>query len=170
MARMPDFETEIKRDLGQLARVLTRHHHGVHPFGAPVTRDDIPAAASRAPAPQPVNLRTTAPKENTMSVATDVETWYADVKAKLGEAEQKLPVLIASARKLEGNPLAQVAVQAAEHLAAGILPPEALGVLASNAGKLLNDLIGLYNPQPGQAAPSAPDPAQPAPAPQQVPA
>ena len=97
-----------------------------------------------------------------MSVATDLETWYAEAKAKFAEAEQKLPELIADARKVEGNPLADVAIQAAEHVASSILPPEALTYLGTIGKNALDGLLSLYNPQ-GTAAPAAPEaPAAPA--------
>lgn len=153
MARMPDFETEIKRDLGQLARVFT--HHGVHPFDAPVaTRGGIPAAASPAPASQPVNLRTTAPKESTMSLSADLKAFAGRLDTLGEEAVTKLEAVAA-------NP-ATAEVFDVLHTLTGLgLDPSIISGVASG----LKTLVSIYTPDPAQqAAPPA------APAPQQVPA
>lgn len=162
MEHMPDFFMETEQRAAAVGRGITGlfpHHHHAAP------------AAPQTPAAAPVNLAATPvavtapPQGDTMSAITDVEGFFGNAKNELARLEQALPAALADAKKLEGNPLAQVAIQAGEHFAAGILPPEALAVLASNAGKLLNDLLGLYNPQgAAAAAPVQQQPAVPVPA------
>lgn len=93
----------------------------------------------------------------------------AAVHNEIGKLVADLPAITADAKKLAGNPFAQVALKAAEHLAAGVLPADAITTVAGNAMKWLDDLAALYNPapaaqgaqpqqQPQQAA--APVPAQ----------
>lgn len=152
MARMPDFEAEIKRDL---AHIFTRHH-GVHPFDAPfATRGGIPAAASPAPAPQPVNLRTTAPtapKENTMSLSADLKAFAGRLDTIGEEAVTKLEAVAA-------NP-ATAEVFDVLHTLTGLgLDPSIISGVAAG----LKTLVSIYAPDPAQQA-------APAPAPQQVPA
>lgn len=162
MARMPTFE-EIRADF---ERVRAEQRTG-HPFR------HAASAAPQAPATRPATMKAAAPsKESPMSLATiedDIRNGVDAVKAEIGRFEQNLPAYVADAKKLAGNPLAQVAIAAGEHLAAGILPPEALAVLAGNAGKLLGDLLSLYNPQGAQQAPAQAQ-AQPAQAQQAAPA
>jgi hypothetical protein len=161
MPRMPTYD-EIRDDFERGVR--TAEQHIEHPFrrhaadAAPQTPATVPATMKAATAAAP-------PQEDTMTAITDVEGFFGNAKNELVKLEQALPAALADAKKLEGNPLAQVAIQAGEHFAAGILPPEALAVLASNAGRLLSDLLGLYNPQGAQAsaAPVQP-PAAPVPA------
>ena len=109
--------------------------------------------ATRAPHAAPATVETTAPKGTPVSAITDVEAVITDAKNAVAKLEEGLGPALDTARKLEGNPVAQVALQAAEHLAAGVLPPEALALLAGNAGKLLGDLLNLYHPANAQAAP-----------------
>ena len=111
--------------------------------------------ASQAPSAMTVTVKQAPSQEDPMSLATDAEQAYIAAKNKLGEFEQALPALVAQAHKLEGNPLADVALRAAEAATAGTLPGEALAIVAKGAGSLVDDLIALYNP-----ATAAPAPAQ----------
>jgi hypothetical protein len=120
-----------------VADVLRRHQT---PATQPATMEAAPAAA-----PQ---------QEEPMSLITDVEEGYAAVKAEVAKLEGNLPAALEVAKKLEGNPLVAVALKAAEHAAAGLIPPEALAYLAGQFGPALEGLLGLYNPQ-GAAAPPA---------------
>ena len=94
-----------------------------------------------------------------MSLVSDVEQGFAAVKGEVAKFEAALPGLVDQARKLEGNPLAELALQAGEHVAAQVLPPEALDVIAKAAGSVLEGMLSLYQPQGATAA--APAPAQP---------
>src|SRR5712692_8588672 len=92
----------VKRDLGWFEDHLPHRH-----------------AAHQTPAPQPATMTAataaaTTPQEDDMSFATDVEQGYAAVKNEFGKFEAALPGLLAQAKKLEGNPIAQVAVKAGE--------------------------------------------------------
>lgn len=80
----------------------------------------------------------------------------AAVHDEIGKLVADLPVLTADAKKLAGNPLAQVAITAGEHVISGIIPPEAVNVLADGASRLLEGLLSLYNPQGTQQAPQQP--------------
>lgn len=95
-----------------------------------------------------------------MSPASDVEQGYAAVKAELAKLESSLPTLVGQAKKMEGNPLAQLAITAGEHVISGVLPTEAIQVIADGGRSLLDGLLSLYS-QPAQPAPA---PAAPAPA------
>lgn len=108
----------------------------------------------KTPATTPVNLapERAATQGDTMSLITDVEEGYAAVKNEVAKLEGNLPAALEVAKKLEGNPLVAVALKAAEHAAAGLIPPEALAYLAGQFGPALEGLLGLYNPQ-GAAAP-----------------
>ena len=117
----------------------------------------------KTPAAQPVNLAAATaaarPKENPVSLATlenDLLGGYAAVKNEIGKFEQNLPAIVADVRSLAASPLGQLAVTAGEHLAAGVLPPEALAIVESGAVDLYNKILGLYNPQGAQQAPAAP--------------
>jgi hypothetical protein len=157
MARMPTFE-EIREDFERGVR--TAEQVIEHPF----RRRD---AAHETPAAQPVNLAATPvaatapPQGDTMSLATfedDLRAGVAGVKNEIGKFEQNLPAMVAEVRAVAGSPLGQLAVAAAQHLAAGVLPPEALAIVESGAAKLYSDILALYNPQGAQAsaAPAAP--------------
>jgi hypothetical protein len=164
MTRMPTFE-EIRQDFERGVRTAGQRIE--HPFrhdGEPRTAPHAEAAqaARQAPAAQPVNLApapAAAPSKGTrMSLITDVEADYEAVKAKIAKLDQNLPAAIGVAKKLEGNPLVAVALKAAEHVAAGLIPPEALAYLAGQFGPALDGLLALYNPQ--GAAGAAPAQAQ----------
>lgn len=134
-----DLTAKLARELG-FTHVI--HHH------------ETSAAQAAAAAPTPT--------EEHMSLATleeDLGNGVAAVKAEIARFEQNLPGYVADVRKIAGSPLGQLAVTAAEHVAAGILPPEALAVVESGAAKLFGDILSLYNPQgaqaPQQAAPGA---------------
>ena len=104
-------------------------------------------AAPQTPAPEPVNLAAATAaaatqQEEPMSVITDLEEGYAAAKADLAKVEAALPGALAKARQLEGNPLADLAVKAAE----SILPPEAVAIINSTASKVFDELMGLYAP------------------------
>jgi hypothetical protein len=109
---------------------------------------------SPAPAAQPVTVNTSPHQEDRMSLAADAEQFYVNAKNELAKFETALPGLVAQAHKLEGNPLADIALKAGEAVAGQVLPPEALAVAAKTVGSLVDDLISLYNPQ-GAAAPPA---------------
>lgn len=141
MPIMPDFEAEIRRDLGRVF-----HHH---------------SAPQQTPAPGPVNLAATpvaaaTTQEEPMSIITDAEDLYAGAKSELAKFEQALHGALAKAKAFEASPFAQLA----EKTAASVLPPEAVAIAVSTADKVLDDLIGLYTPAQDATAPSAP--AQPA--------
>lgn len=87
------------------------------------------------------------------------------IRAEFGKLAADLPTITADAKKLADNPFAQVALKAAEHLSAGVLPVDAIATVAGNALTWLDDLAKLYNPQGAPAAPA--QPAEPAPAPVQ---
>jgi len=146
--KMPDIFREAEE------AVFGRHHHAADAAHQPPAT--VPATMAAAPAP----ART---KENRMSLITDVENGYAAVKAEVAKLEQNLPAALGVAKKLEGNPLVQVAIKGAEHVAAGLIPPEALAYLASQFGPALDGLLALYNPAQGtQAAPVQPQQGAPA--------
>jgi hypothetical protein len=99
-----------------------------------------------------------ATKENRMSLATledDFRNGLSAVKNEIGRFESNLPAMVAEAKTIASSPLGQLAITGAEHVAAGILPPEALAVIESGAAKLFGDILSLYNPQ-GAAVPAAP--------------
>lgn len=164
MARMPDFESEIARDLHHAGHdVASTLRHLTHPH---LFRHDD---TTQTPAVTPVNLAAAAAaapnQEDPMSLASDVEQGYQAVKDEIAKFDASLPGIIGQARKLEGNPLAELAIQAGEHVLAGILPVEALDVIKSGAEASLASLLSLYNPQGQPVAPApAPAPAAPAPA------
>jgi hypothetical protein len=136
---------DLKRDWDHAEHAVREHL----PHDGWFSRED-PYAASQTPADEPVTVRATTHQEDHMSFAGDIENGYAAVKNELAKFEQELPGLIAKGKELEGNPIAQAAVKLAE----AALPPEAVTVVASTVGKLVDDLIGLYNPQGTQAAPA----------------
>lgn len=108
--------------------------------------------ASQAPGSQPVTVSLSPPKENTVSLITDVETGYAAVKNELAKFEQALPGALETAKKFEGSPFAALV----EKAASAVLPAEAVASVVRVASATLDELIGLYNPQGAQAAPAAP--------------
>jgi hypothetical protein len=110
------------------------------------------ASAATAAAAPTISTRTTT--GGPVSLATDAEQAYIAAKGKLAEFEQALPGLVAQAHKLEGNPLAEIALKAGEAVAGQVLPPEALAVAAKTVGSLVDDLISLYNPQTAAAPPA----------------
>lgn len=144
MAQMRDFFHEAEQ------AVFGHRHHAAD--AAPQTPATMPATMAAAPAPAVTRRRT-------MSLIADVENGYAAVKAEVAKLEQNLPAALEVAKKLEGNPLVSVALKAAEHVAGGLLPPEALAYLAGQFAPALEGLLALYNPQQGTPAP-APAPAQ----------
>lgn len=163
MARMRDFEAEAEAAIGKTWGEISRPFH----------RNDQAArirVASQQPATTPgmIGTATAAPETGgTMSIATleaDLGNGVAAVKAKVAEFEQALPGIVADVRKVTGSPLGQLAVAAAEHVAAGVLPPEALAIVESGAQKLYADILGLYSPQnaPAPATAQAAQPTQPA--------
>jgi len=102
--------------------------------------------ATQTPATVPATMAATpvaaATQEEPMSIITDLEDGYAAAKADLAKVEAALPGALAKARQLEGNPLADLAVKAAE----SILPPEAVAIINSTASKVFDELMGLYAP------------------------
>lgn len=160
MPRMPTFE-EIEADFKRGVR--TAEQHIEHPFRrAGQTAPETPAAM---PATMEAATAAAATKENPMSLATlenDLRIGVTAVKDEIGKFEQNLPGLVAEAKNLASSPLGQLAITGAEHVAAGILPPEALAVIESGAAKLYNDILGLYSPQGAQQAPAAPVATDPA--------
>jgi hypothetical protein len=152
---MPTFE-EIRDDFERGVR--TAEQRIEHPFrhhaaqAAPEPPAAMPAtmAAATAAAPQ---------QEDTMSLATledDFRNGVAAVKNEIGKFEQSIPGLVADAKNLAGSPLGQLAITGAEHVASGVLPPEALAIVESGAVDLYNKILGLYSPQGAQQAPAAP--------------
>jgi hypothetical protein len=101
-------------------------------------RHDHPAAPPAATPPIP---------EDRMTAITDAEHAYAAAKAELAKFEQNLPAALAKAKQLESDPIAQVALNLAEHVATGFLPVTAVSFVASYAAKALADLIDVYHPQ-----------------------
>jgi dGTP triphosphohydrolase len=162
---MPTYQ-EIRDDFERGVR--TAEQRIEHPF------HHAADAATQTPAQQPAKMAAATAvaatqQGDTMSLATieaDLGNGVAAVENEFARFKQNLPAIVAEAKNLASNPLAQVAIQAGEHFAAGILPPEALAVLASNSAKLLNDLLGLYNPAPQASTAPAQQPQQPVPAPQ----
>lgn len=154
MTRMPDIFAEVERDAAAIGHGITSLFHATQ--AAPQTPAARPATMAAAPAP----ART---KENRMSLATieaelgqRIAAAEAAVHDEIGKLVADLPVLTADAKKLAGNPLAQVAITAGEHVISGIIPPEAVNVLADGASRLLEGLLSLYNPQGTQQAPQQP--------------
>jgi len=142
MAKMPDIFSSLVRDWDRAEHAITArlpHHHA-----APETPAPMPATMAEATA--------ATPQEEPMSVITDLEEGYAAAKAELAKVEAALPGALAKARQLEGNPLADLAVKAAE----SILPPEAVAIINSTASKVFDELISLYSVPAAAAA----DPAQ----------
>ena len=145
---MPDIFAETVRDWHRVEDAVTAHlpHHH---------------AAPETPAPQPATMAeataaaATQQEEPPMSAATDIEGFYADAKADLAKVEAALPGVLDKAKKLEGNPLADLAVKAAE----SILPPEAVAIVNNVASKAFDELVALYAPT--QPATTPADPAQP---------
>jgi hypothetical protein len=143
---MPDFFIETEQRAAAVGRGITglfEHHH-------------------QTPAAQPKNLAASAApaqtQGDTMSLATFEETLLngvTSVENEFAKFKQTLPVIVADVKAVTGTPLGQLAVTAGEHLAAGILPPEALAIVESGAVDLYNKILGLYNPQ-GAQAPAAP--------------
>jgi hypothetical protein len=126
MGVMGDIEGDAKRAAGW----VTGHLH--HPASA------APAAATSQ------QSQTSQPEEH-MSLLDEAENLYADAKAKLGEFETALPNALADAKKLEGSPIAQVAITAAEHLASGVLGTEEVNLIASSAKALLDGIVVTYH-------------------------
>lgn len=160
MAKMPTFE-EIRADFERGVR--TAEQAIEHPFRHHQTPAVQPVNLAAAPAPAVTAT------EDTMSLATleadlgqRVAAAEAAVHNEIGKLIADLPTLTADAKKLAGNPLAQVAITAGEHVISGILPPEAVAVLADGAAKMLDGLLGLYNPQGAQQAPAQQAAAAPA--------
>ena len=121
----------------------------------------------KTPASVPATMKPATHQEETVSLAT-IE---AEIGQRIAAVEQAvhneaakllgdLPAITAEAKQLAGNPFAQVALKAAEHLAAGFLPVNAVATVAGHALQELEDLAGLYNPQGAQQAPAPADPAQ----------
>jgi hypothetical protein len=161
---MPTFE-EIRDDFERGIR--TAEQAVEHPFRQRYPRPgDAAQSAPMTPATQPATMAAAPaaarPKENPVSLITDVEDGYAAVKNEIAKLEGNLPAALEVAKKLEGNPLVTVALKAAEHAAAGLIPPEALAYLAGQFGPALEGLLSLYNP--AQGAPAAPAQPQQAPA------
>jgi hypothetical protein len=117
-----------------------------------ITQHPHTSAATATAAPT-ISTRTTT--GGPVSLATDAEQFYVNAKNELAKFETALPGLVAQAHKLEGNPLAEIALRAGEAVASQALPVEALAVAAKTVGSLVDDLISLYNPQTA-AAPPAP--------------
>jgi len=122
----------------------------------------------KTPAQMPATMAaaTARPEENPVSLATleaelgqRIASAEAAVHAEIGKLVADLPGLTAEAKQFAATPLGQLAVTAAQHVAAGVLPPEALAIVESGAAKLYGDILSLYNPQGAQQAPAAP-PAQ----------
>jgi hypothetical protein len=164
MARMPTFD-EIEADFKRGIR--TAEQHIEHPFRHHAD------AATQTPASTPATMKAAtaaAPQqEDTMSLATleaDLGDGVTAVKNEIARFEQNLPGYVAEVKKIAASPLGQLAVTGAEHVASGILPPEALAIVESGAVDLYNKILGLYSPQGAQQAPAAPvapvDPQQPA--------
>jgi hypothetical protein len=99
----------------------------------------------------------TPPKENPMSLTSDVEQGYAAVKSELAKFDTALPGLLNKAKAFEASPFASLA----EKAAASILPPEAVAIAVNGADRALDDLIALYTP--AQAATDTAAPVAPAP-------
>lgn len=99
-----------------------------------------------------------------MSLITDVEHGYQAVKDEVAKLEASLPAALGVAKRLEGNPLVDVALKAAEHVAAGILPPEAVAWLSGNFMHDLESLASWYGQGAQQQAPAQPVRPVPAPA------
>lgn len=153
MARMPTFE-EIRADF---ERVRAEQRTG-HPFRR---HDSAPQTPARAPATMEAAAAAARTEGTTVSLITDVEDGYAAVKNEIARLEGNLPAALEVAKKLEGNPLVGVALKAAEHVAAGLIPPEAVSYLAAQFAPALDGLLALYNPQgAAAAAPAAPAQAQ----------
>ena len=117
---------------------------------------DVPQpAATQAPASQPVNLAADAaaapPKENPMSLATDVEQGWTAVENETAKFRQALPGLLEKAKAFEQSPFAQLA----EKAAGAVLPPEAVAIAVKSADSVIDDLIALYA-TPAPAEPAAP--------------
>lgn len=124
-----DAISAARRDFGW----FEDHLHGRH-------------AAPEPPATEPVTMVTATAaadtqQEEPMSVITDLEEGYAAAKADLAKVEAALPGALAKAKKLEGNPLADLAVKAAE----SILPPEAVAIINNTASKVFDELVALYS-------------------------
>ena len=154
MPRMPTFEeirADFERGVHAAEQRIEHPRHGGH-------------LSPQTPA-QPVNLAPdgAANQGERMSLITDVEDGYQAVETEIAKLKQSLPAALGVARQLENNPLVAVALKAAEHLAAGVLPPEALAYLS---GTFLHDLEAMASwyaqgqqPQP-QPVPPQPQPAQ----------
>ena len=153
MNLLPDFHDQLEHDRAargdnSLGEWLDRHWD---PLRHVVVSHMPHHAATAAP---DIRLIPTAPAtEEHMSLAADVENGFAAIKDEVAKFEQNLPGLLDTAKKLEGNPVADIAVKVAEAAAASVLPPEAVTLIADSAGKLLDGLIELYGPAAGTPAP-----------------
>jgi hypothetical protein len=164
MTKMPDLFIETEQRAAAVGRGITGlfEHHGAQAAPEPPASRPATMAASAAPA------RT---KENRMSLAT-IEAdlgqriaaaeaaAHAAVHNEIGKLIADLPAITAEAKQLAATPVGQVAIKAAEHAAAGVLPPEALTYLAGTFEASLNGLVAWYGtPQGTQQAPAGADPA-----------
>jgi len=144
---MPDIFAETVRDWHRVEHAVADHlpHH----HAAPETPAPAPATMAAATAAAATQHQ----QEEPVSVITDLEEGYAAAKADLAKVEAALPGALAKAKQLEGNPLADLAVKAAE----SILPPEAVAIINSTASKVFDELVSLYSaPQAAAADPNAP--------------
>lgn len=164
MARMPDFEADIRRDLGDdLASKWDRVEHGLRKVedAASRMREHMyphlhhgapqPAAeATQAPASEPVTITET-PKESHMSLATDLRN-VADRVDRLGEeVVGKVETVVATPAGAAGLDLL--------HALTGLNIDQAIVAKALGG---LEALLQAYapDPAPAPAEPAAPAPAQ----------
>lgn len=115
-----------------------------------------PHHASKTPAPTGT-MKPATQQEETMSLATFEQdlgqraaAFEAAVRAELGKVFADVPAVVGEARAFATTPLGQLAVTAAGHLAAGVIPPEALAIVESEAASIYGKILSLYQPQGGQ--------------------
>lgn len=150
MPHMPDLFREAEEAVFGRRHIVPMSEGGTNTVSnlAP----EPPAAVPATMAPATADAATQ--QEETVSVITDIEEGYAAAKADLAKVEAALPNVLSKAKKLEGNPLADLAVKAAE----SILPPEAVAIINNTASKVFDELVSLYSAP--QTAAAAQDPTQ----------
>jgi hypothetical protein len=113
----------------------------------------VPHRQSQAPAPQPVTVETTTPKEtpvNITSIANDIKTAVGNADDWVKQVtDTHLPAILAAAQKYENSPIVQA-------LETALLPPEVEKSIAATITELAKTF-----PAPA-AAPEQPATAVPA--------
>lgn len=145
MAKMPDFEKDIKRDLGIAEHAIGSWFHRQH------------AAQTPAPMPATMAAAAAAPKENPMSLAKldddikeDLTEGLTYVEGLVGRLKAAAPGVIATGEAVSGSTVGKLV----EAVAGRVLPAPLEDALSS----IVKDFVDRYAP----AAAATPAPAAPA--------